>query len=346
MPTPTDDRRSQPDVDAQMIDQLKTSKRYKLTPPTSALVAAEPPAIRLVRSSKVEPTHAFAARLLNLAEVPGDRPLRDSHVNALIGHMFAGRFRYEQVNLAVARCVENNVEYRVNGQHTCWAVLYTPEEFGHEKVNLLSYECDTLDDVRALYATIDRGAVRTKRNVIAALLTDTEQFKDTPVRLMGSLMSGLAQWLWESVHERAKRTGDDLVALARDKHADIVERVREYAVQSGSFSASPFLDRSPVYAAMFDTFSVAPQRAAEFWSSVRDGTNMPLTTDPRLVLRNALSKARLMLSASAKTRQAGGRTTGQEEMFRWCIITWNAWRRGEEVKLLRVNLASKRPKAK
>lgn len=300
--------------------------------------------IHLRSRREVQLNHSLANKMLSMTAAPGDRPLRDAGVAKLIVAMKRGTFLYELVDLIVAICLENGIEYRGNGQHTSWATLELPDDFPHLKVTVLTYECRTLDDVRRLYASIDRGISRTKSNVVSSYLGDTEQFKGVPVRMASWVVSGLAMWLWEETHARSQHDGDEIAYLIQGKHAAVVNRVLAFVNVAGGFTKCKHLDRSSVASAMLETFSAAPVKAQEFWLAVRDGANLD-NTDPRLVLFKFLMTIRLMSSSNARTAKTN-RSVGAEEAYRCCIHAWNAWRKGDTMTTLRGPTHTTRPRAK
>lgn len=321
-------------------------KQYTGTPPDTTIGIRPRETVRLTNSRKVQLTHELAMKILETTEVPGDRGLRKAQVDKIIMNMRRNTFRYETVSLATAVCRENGVEYRENGQHTCQAALALPADFPHEKVNLLTYECDTLEDVRTLYGTFDQNAVRTKSNVVISQLKGTSQFQGVSDRIIRTLTAGVSVWQWDTGAKRSAHDGEDVAYLIQKDHAVTVNRVVEFVVANGGFTSegSKFMDRSSVYAALLETFGAVPTKAPEFWNAVATGARLE-DHDPRLKLRNTLMVTKLH-NANAKVKGQAGRSAGTEEMYRWCVHAWNAWRKGEKLRQLKTSTDTPRPKAR
>src|SRR5436190_8943088 len=133
--------------------------------------------LELKSRKTVELTQEFANSFLETAEFTGDRPLRTSHVMFLCRQMEAAAFRWEQVNLMT--CMWQGREYRMNGQHTCWARVYAELPKGaRTPVAVLKYAAEAEQDMRQLYATIDRGAPRNRGNVVVSYLSGRSEFPD------------------------------------------------------------------------------------------------------------------------------------------------------------------------
>lgn len=316
--------------------------------------------LSLLTRRSVELTRALARTVLELPEfvVEGqlvDRNLRDNHVTYLLSCMKRGTFHPEWVQIITCVCREpiNNgrvilpagTKYRMNGQHTCWAREYMEADWPC-RVALLEYEAATVADMRQLYASIDRGAARQNGDVLISLLAGTDQFRNVPRRVLKPLAAGLALWL-SPVNHSSKRDATELAQLLQTKYAALANRISTFLTEGAQVDNREVLLRSSVVASMFDTFDVAPNKAVEFWEAVRNGLNFQSLNDPRKKLREALAGA-VVVGARGTNRSAAGdvKRVTAEEMYRWCIYCWNAWRRGEELKRIFVNADSKRPKAK
>ncbi|MEK7567080.1 MAG: hypothetical protein AAB527_03035, partial [Patescibacteria group bacterium] len=83
-----------------------------------------------------------------------------------------------------------------------------------------------------------------------------------------------------------------------------------------------------------------------FWDVVREGVGIDNKNDPRLLLRNALMTCKIG-EKGRNARKASGIASKQvtsEEVYRWAIRSWNAWRRDEPLAVLRAVLNADRPK--
>ncbi len=306
--------------------------------------------LKMEDERKVNFTRKLATELLEMKEFPGERKLRNQQVILLHKEMVRGTFRPEMVRLVTCTCDEDDVKRRMNGQHCSWALFEMPEDFELQgKVNLAHYRAKTLEDMRQLYASIDRNAPRTRANVINSHLAGTEQFKglvDTDIR---RLSEGYSLYKWAEKHERKKHDGSDVAALIQGTKeqggdAELVNHVIAY-LSTFSISSLTWFQRASVIAAMFYTFGKAVKVSVEFWEGVREGTNLT-KGDPRLRLRDGLRTCRVGIVGGAARLDRGNKSVNAEEVLHWCIHAWNAHRDGKPLTNLRAFLKSGRPKAK
>lgn len=314
---------------------------------------------RLVTEKKKNLSLEGAYKVLELPEFiqndsAVDRNLRDHHVTYLMNCMMRGTFRPEWVTIITCILKEPldkhpiDTEFRMNGQHTCWARAGMPAEW-QCPVRFQVYEAATVADMRLLYASIDRNKARTSGDVLNAHLAGIEQFKGVPRKIVQCVASGLAFWLWGD--EGRASTGhdsDDTAHQIQTTHKDLSGHITEY-IMSAARKHQNHITRSPVMAGLFETFQACKTKAPEFWNIVRDGVGADNRSDPRFKLYEALNKANIVSNvggASPASRRTSKKTVNREEMYRWCIHCWNSWRKGEEMQSLRAPLTGKCPKAK
>lgn len=295
--------------------------------------------LKLVETRKVNFTVKEAESLLAMKEFVGDRPLKNGHVDYLLQSMRRGTFHPELVNVIV--CKHEGEIYRMNGQHTAWARIYMDSDYACQ-VNYLVYTAKSEDDMRTLYASIDRSSPRTRANVINSYLAGTEEFSGVKALTMRVVPMGFAMWYWKTKHERHQHDGDDVAFLLRTDQYDLARKVCSFL---DKYSSRDFkhIQRAPVVAAMFATFHKAPQIALEFWVPVATGTGIEKIGDPRLKLRNALQVAAVDVGNGSHSDK---KTVSQEFMYRQCIIAWNAFREGRSLQLLKAVEKGSRPGVK
>ena len=305
---------------------------------------------------KVDFTKMLASRILELPQVPYERSLRNNDVTRIIKAMKRDTFRPELVRLASCICEEaahgspKGTEFRMNGQHTSWAITEMPDSYQCPgKIVVALYRAKTAEDMRLLYSSIDRGAPRTRGNVIVAHLTATGQFKDLSPTFIRMLSEGYSFYMWPTANERQQHDADDLAFLMQSNNdgASLVNTVVAY-LSASSIRNIDWLRRSPVIAAMYTTFEKAIKASGEFWDAVSEGVGFANKNDPRLRLRDALMNCKIR-HGSGEGRISRGQTksVSSEEIFRWSINAWNAWRNGEKLMSLRAGkLSAPRPKAK
>jgi hypothetical protein len=302
--------------------------------------------ITLKSRRTVELDPKYAAAFLDFPEfrvgdVKVDRNLSEGHVIHLAREMLAGNFRWEQVNLCLAELDGRKI--RMNGQHTAWARLYADEQGLPPKtrcpVQLMHYECKTEADARRLYASLDRGRARGGATVVNSHLLGTEEYADVPPYVLKLLAAGLGVWLWEQGHVRGLHGGDDRAYLLLKEHHDVARHVADFIKDS---KAKEFfhLKRAPVIGAMMATFQKNMKDSMIFWGDVKDGLGLSNKEDPRYILRNWLLRATLSKGSRTSTEAI---IVGQEQMYRTCLMYWNAHRKGKVIKALRLDMDGPRP---
>lgn len=295
--------------------------------------------LKLVETRKVNFTIKEAEAVLALDEFVGDRPLRNSHVDYLISCMNRGTFHPEWVNIVF--CKYNGKTYRMNGQHTAWARTYVEPNYDC-RVSYLVYTAKSEEDMRTLYASIDRSSPRTRANVITSYLAGTEEFEGVKSVTMRVVPMGFAMWMWKTKHERRLHDGDDVAYLVKTEHYDLTRKVCGFLDRHSSRDYRHLM-RAPVVGAMFATFHKAPQIAIEFWTAVATGTGIEKVGDPRLKLRNELMRVAVDTGNGSHSDK---KTVSQEFMFRQCITAWNAFREGRTLQLLKAVEKGNRPGVK
>jgi hypothetical protein len=292
----------------------------------------------------VELKEEFANSFLEYAEFSSgdekiDRKLMMNWVEYLARQMESGSFRWEQVNLIT--CSFEGRVYRMNGQHTCWARINAELPKGtRTPVQWLRYEAQTFDDMRMLYATIDRGKARGMQTVVTSYLSGREEFPDFKKGLLARLAEGLSLWLWENQNVRTLHTGDERAYLLLKDHHKAAVAIGQF-FQDSTPKSVKHLYRASCIGAMFGTFSKFPHVAKEFWTAVRDG-EMLQKKDPRFTLREYL-----LTSKVSKTNiNAELRVVSSEEAYRACLIAWNAHRQGRQLQMLAPGRLNERPEIK
>lgn len=273
-----------------------------------------------------------------------DRNLRDSHVSYLINAMKRKTFHPEWVQIITCYCKESGKEYRMNGQHCTWARLEMPENYSC-KVRFIKYEAETIHDMRVLYASIDRNAPRTTGNIINSYLSGTEQFSGATQKMIKSFAAGLNVWLTD---DESRHDADDVAFQIQTKYKDLTIKIKDYLIGlEVSTTQKNIAMRSSVMASLYETFNKLPNKAADFWNPVLTGLNFDGKTDPRFKLHNGLRESIVSYSSIVgRNKTSGKRSVTVEEMYRWGVVSWNAWRKGENMLVLRANTTGKRPKAK
>jgi hypothetical protein len=295
----------------------------------------------LKKRQTVELDEEFANNFMELAEIAGDRPLRTTHVIYLARQMEAELFRWEQASLIT--CICEGREYRMNGQHTCWARIEAKlPKHTRTPIQLLKYEAKSMQDMRQLYATIDRGMPRNMGQVVTSYLAEHPDFPNFNQAILRRLAEGLAQWLWEASELRKLHTGDERAYLLLTTHHKTALAVGSFLRESRK-EGGGHLCRGPVIAAMFATFAKAPQIAKDFWTLTRDGVGITSKSHPCYTLRNWLLSAVISNSASPVVT---GKSVASNHMLWGCLQAWNAFRADRDLKHISPHKLSQRPEPK
>ena len=277
----------------------------------------------------------LAAKFIEMPTFIGERPLRDRHVAFLYREAKAGRFLPAIANLASCICTYDGVERRLNGQHTSWMRTFMPKRWCIP-ITVLRYSVDREEDYRSLYASFDRIATRSNRNIVDAKCKGTDKFKDVPSGLLFSLASGLRIWTINSKIDR--RPIDEVVDLLETTYYGLTLHVSSFLGTITAATAPHMHRRAPVVGAMYATFNKSQSEANRFWSMVRDGGGG--AGHPTQMLMKWLMKTAINSGKDTRKRQSASR----EEMYSSCLTAWNAFRRGQTMKLMRI--CEKRPRVR
>jgi hypothetical protein len=294
--------------------------------------------IQFCWEKNTELSYGECKRLLEMAGIPGERNIRDTHVKYLHNAMSRGTFRPEITRIVTAHVKTLDEVLRLNGRHTCTARLTMPADWPC-KVRLAHYECEGIEDAKTLYAAIDRNAPRTPGNIVNAQLQGTKDFEGVPPRLLHLLASSLAYYLWPDANYRTQHDADDVAYLMKVDHRPLVCCVLAFMMKSNK-KDSAHLWRASAVASMYETFAKNRKDAGEFWEAVRTGIGMASEHDPRLKLRNAL------INAKVRSLIPNVRSVTPNEMRAWCVHAWNCFRDGVPCKQLKGTINGKVPKAK
>lgn len=276
--------------------------------------------VDVVSDQTITLNHEKALSYLDLPVFPGEREVTDNHVQFLYDEIRKGTFNPLLVILSTATF--NGVEYKINGQHTCWAVVAMPPSFSL-RVREINYRVATAEQLKLLYSTYDRLKARTDGHITKVFLADTEATRDLWMSEVPRLVSAFRHWHVSNAASR-RVTPEQLSAVISREFSGLFRQVALFVQANHKMALSR---RVPVVAAMFATFDKVPTKATEFWQPVIDGVNLSARSDPRWQLRDALLKA---LQPGSSTRGSKGmRVLTTEDVFRICLLAWNKWRKGE-----------------
>ena len=281
---------------------------------TDALPVLKPAFNRAVFDRKVDFTKSFAQTLIEMPTVVGERPLRSAWVDYLVTQAKGGTFLFDAAE--VITCVLDGVTYRLNGQHTCWMRQYMPDDWDHQ-IRHIKYEVDTEEQMRKIYATIDRGAPRTAGHVINARLQGTDGYKDFSSNVIKMLAEGFRNYLGDV---RVDAVADKMVGNDRD----LCGKVASILIKNGITSRrSSHLSRAAVIAAIFATTKLCERDSETFWAQVADGIELK-GTDPSYHLRKWLLDVSPNVGRGATPSRK--EIVSNDDIYGRCIAAWNTYR--------------------
>lgn len=299
----------------------------------SANVTALGKGIEVISERRITLNEKTADEFLSLTPFESERRLGSGWVATLKTAMLRHTFRPEQVKLSTAFCdALGDSEIRLNGQHTCHAVKAAKMSY---QVTKVLYRCKTMYDLRQLYASLDRGRPRTASHVAMSYL-DGSPLGQFGRYITPLLLSGLTTHLYLGKTEASKHDTDERCYLLLSAHEKLAMKIGKF-MQAHQTPAERRYFRKSTVGAMYATFETAPRDATEFWTQVVTGAEVKRNS-PILQLQPYLLKLR-----KATGRLKDRLMATDEEVYRACIMTWNAWRSGKPIQSFRPHLLKSRP---
>lgn len=293
--------------------------RYKTNHDLPELPGMGRPQYRVIVDRTVKLNHERAFKYCEFPIFEGERQINNGHVQTLYDRMRRGSFNPKLVTLATCRF--GGQTFKINGQHTCWALVNMPDHFSME-VRELQFHVNTQEDLRAVYSMFDQNLVRNEGHLTKVRLVQTDVAEGLWTSLISRLSAGMKFWLFETTHERRRYKDEEVASLAH-QYKDTFRSVA-FTIQENSDDAG-LVTRQPVIAAMFATFDKVPTIARSFWQTVIDGLNLTNRSDPRYKLRRYLQDSAI----SHQSKMSGKKAVEPEMMYRVCIAAWNKWRKDE-----------------
>ena len=265
-----------------------------------------------------------AGQYIDLPIFPGERQVSDAWVQTLYDEMRKGTFNERLVVLSTA--VMDGVTFKINGQHTCWAIAYMPSGYSIQ-VREIKYRVKDKTQLKTVYSTYDRLNGRSDGHIGKVILTDMPVMEGIWPSVISKLLGGLKLYLFNA--DEAKRVAiDQLTTLVQREHFDLFRKVA-FSYQMHHSEARKLM-LQPVVAAMYATFEKVPTKAEEFWTPVLYGTGLDSQTDARYKLRKLL----LSINESRSKARTDKVQIPSEELFILSCVAWNRWRKGERVQAL------------
>jgi len=273
---------------------------------------------KVISKGPVKLNEKKAEEYIALPIFRGEREAVESHVQHLKDEMQRGNFNELLVILSTAEL--DGVTYKINGQHTCWAVVFMQGIKPGFFINVteVKYKVETAEELRMLYATYDRLLGRTDAHIVKIHVVDTPEVFGIKSRTVSRLVPGFKFWLFEQERERDRYSPEQIAALIK-QHSTLYKQVGLCYENHDQ----AMIRRAAVVGAMFATFNKIPSKAVEFWKPVFDGLELSNKEDPRYKLRD------LLLNSSVRAGSDKARLIDTESMYRCCISAWNKWRAGK-----------------
>jgi hypothetical protein len=269
-----------------------------------------------------------AEMLLAANNFPGQRKYHPPKGKLYADNMEAGTHRRIEISLAKVR--ETGVEYLMNGQHNCNAILIRGKPY---RATISHYICDTMEDAWRLFATFDVHASRTEQQFMQSRrgMFGDDRLHEVPLRVLQCC--GTALYALKGGTEPKF----NITAMhAKTDKADLVEANADDVIFVSRYKDHRHLILVGCVAAIIATARRNPEAAAEFWDKVATGEMLSLA-DPRRKLRDALLDMRFF-------GEIRGGEQRQRAIFSTCIGWWNSWRTGQPRSFVRVGATYSVPK--
>lgn len=272
---------------------------------------------KLIESRTLKPNHGLVSEFATMTPAKADRNILPSRMALLRKEMLTGRFR--TAVWASAFCKDTKQTYRVNGKHTSTLLSQMNGEAPKDiKLYVERYDCDTLEDVAALYATFDaKWSARSAADINKAFAASVPELEDIPTKIINTCVTGMAIATW----------GASYGTYPADQRAQFIIAESDFIVWAsqilgGDQRKVKHLLRGAVVAAMYKTWKIAKTKAAEFWSLVLVGEGKVGSPERKL------EKLLLTTTVNYGNGARGLKPASVREILAKCIHGWNAWATG------------------
>ena len=206
--------------------------------------------------------------------------------------------------------------WRIDGGHSSKMLVSCNGHFPHGKfVNVLRFECETLEDLTDLYNQFDSyRSRRTMADKAKASASIHDNIKDVRPTWITRAISGIVFYANDAAP--TKMDEDDRIAYIHSD-PDFIRWSLEYVRHRHLSSNGPV-------AAMYRAFAADEDQATEFWSAVRDKT-ATTPEHPTRILAEYLGEC---ASVAMKTSPRSKIFYSPRARYVKCIHAWNAWQHG------------------
>jgi len=230
------------------------------------------------------------------------------------------KFVWHWCHWVTAYCREDRTLYRVNGQHTSQLAcnLFESGKNTHRVIVVERWEVDTVDEVLDIYLMLDsvKGS-RKLGDMITAISGEISGLENANQVWLGQVTAGVSMALQHMKELPSKLEVEDRAILPRTWHE--FYRWVEYI---GLKVDKKRYAKAAVVAAMFLVWRKDVDLAYEFFKPFFD-TSMELSGTRRLldvVVRSSIDQGK----------------ADRKDLFYRCIIAFNAWNRGIELKIIKL----------
>ncbi len=257
-------------------------------------------------------TMALAKEFHEMTKVPGERKLKASRIATLKRDINSGKiipFEWKK-----CLCIENEREYRLNGQHT--AELIVRGEIPVDGTAVIqTFMCDTLNEVIRLWSIIDnQKSGRTKTEVFESMIETNEELADLPLSLMQGVANAVCIALFGNGYSDA---------TSHVEKAEILLQHVEFAKWCHSiFPATETYAKVGVLYAAWITYNLNEEKAKQFWTEVVKAAHLD-EKSPSLALHNKL------LQGFGLRREKN--SVQWHDFSNLCLNAWRSWMAGKKV---------------
>ena len=214
-------------------------------------------------------------------------------------------------NWARGKVLATGEIYRVNGHHSSLMLSKLNGNFpAGLQAHVDDYEVDDANGLALLFRQFDdRKSARTLADISGVYQMIHDDLRQTPKEAARKAIEGAA-WYEGRIVGIAMPKGDDVFTLFNQpKYHDFVKMVGSvYSSKTPEFS-------QPVIGAMYGTYDRNPQDAETFWLDVaRQGGG------------NEEKHPTTVLDAWLLAGKQSDNPPGQMEVYRACVLAWNAYR--------------------
>lgn len=216
---------------------------------------------------------------------------------------------------ARAKVLETGEVYRVNGHHSSHMLASLNGELPAGLIaHIDDYEVPTVKELPLLFQQFDsRKSTRSMADISGAYQMTNPQLRNASRTGARKAIYGVA-WYDRTIVGKSVPMNEGVFTLFNNPaYHDFIYMVdRIYSAKTPEFS-------NPVLGAMYGTWLMAPAEATSFWTDVAHQGGNNDDKHPAAVLDAWL------LAIKAAT---GEKKPKQQEVYRACVVAWNAFRNG------------------